>query len=361
MGGMPSPLEAQEIWRGIWFEEAHHSTAIEGNTLVLRQVETLLAEGRAVGEKQLREYMEVKGYADAAEWVYRQAIEPGTWAPGGILTLTEIRQVHRMAMTVVWDVEPHADGTPREGPGNFREHELHPFPGGMVPPSWVLVPATVETWLAQVNRLEARTTGFPAALAELHCRFEQIHPFLDGNGRAGRLLLNLILVRLGYPPAIIYKRQRSEYLRALRRADTGDCGSLGELVARAILDNLYKFIVPAIAGPVRLVPLAALATGEISANALRVAAGRGRLQATRGADGEWRSSHACVEDYARTRYRRDFAGWGEPIGGRAADEFRPIPLLDTTGLRWRPSLGVKVDGRRFLRRATKLTKEDLHP
>jgi len=304
MGGLPNPLEAQDIWRGIWFEEAHHSTAIEGNTLVHRQVEVLLAEGRAVGEKQLREYMEVKGYADAADWVYRQAIQPGAWVAGGTLTLTEIRQVHRMAMTPVWDVDPHADATSHEGPGNFREHDIHPFPGGLVPPTWVLVPAETTAWLGDVNRLGARAPGFAEELAALHCRFEQIHPFLDGNGRTGRLLLNLILVRLGYPPAIVYKRQRSEYLRALRRADAGDCGSLGELVARAILDNLYKFVVPAVAGPVRLVPLAALATPGLSAAALRVAAGRGRLQATRGVDGEWRSSRAWVDEYASHRYRR---------------------------------------------------------
>ena len=73
-------------------------------------------------------------------------------------------------------------------------------------------------------------------------------------------MLNLLLVRLGYPPAIIYKRERVEYLRALRRADSGDFGLLGELLARAVLDNLYKFIVPAVAGPARLVPLPALAT-----------------------------------------------------------------------------------------------------
>ncbi len=79
MCGLPSPLEASDIWKGIWYEEAHHSTAIEGNTLVLKQVELLLAEGRAVGDKQLKEYMEVKGYADAAEWVYGQAIEPAAW------------------------------------------------------------------------------------------------------------------------------------------------------------------------------------------------------------------------------------------------------------------------------------------
>ena len=305
MGGLPNPLEAADIWRGIWFEEAHHSTAIEGNTLVLKQVEVLLTEGRAVGDKELREYMEVRGYADAAEWVYQQAITPGAWGDGQVLTLTELRQVHSTAMTPVWDVAPHPDATEREAPGSFREHEIRPFPGGMSPVSWVLVPAEVDAWIHELNDLEPRSSMFPETIAALHTRFEQIHPFLDGNGRTGRLILNLVLVRLGYPPAIIYKRQRAEYLRALQRADVGDPGLLGELIARAILDNLYRFVVPAVAGPARLVPLAALASEQIGADALRTAAVRGRLQATRGSDGQWRSSRNWVDDYLRTRYRRD--------------------------------------------------------
>ena len=144
----------------------------------------------------------------------------------------------------------------------------------------------------------------PEALATVHARFEQIHPFLDGNGRTGRLALNLLLVRLGYPPAIIYKGERRRYLTALRRADQGDHGPLGELLARAILDNLYKFVVPAIAGPSRLVPLPALASERISANALRVAATRGRLKASKAADGTWRSTRAWVDEYLAGRYAR---------------------------------------------------------
>lgn len=307
MGGLPDPLEAGDIWRGIWFEEAHHSTAIEGNTLVLKQVEVLLAEGRAVGDKELREYMEVRGYADAADWVYRQAIQPGSWSGDELLTLTEVRQIHRTAMTPFWDVAPHPHATEREGPGSFREHDIEPFPGGMTPPSWPLVAAEVDAWIEAANRLEARTPSFPEDLARLHQQFEYTHPFLDGNGRTGRLVLNLILVRLGYPPAIIYKRDRQSYLRALRRADAGDAGQLGELLARAILDNLYKFIVPAVAGPARLVPLTALADDRITRDALRVAALRGRLQATRGADGQWRSSRNWVDDYLEGRWRRDLA------------------------------------------------------
>jgi Uncharacterized conserved protein len=71
-----------------------------------------------------------------------------------------------------------------------------------------------------------------------HAAFERIHPFIDGNGRVGRLLTNLLLVRLGYPPAIIQKRQRERYLKALAQADRSDAGPLGELIARAVIDNL---------------------------------------------------------------------------------------------------------------------------
>lgn len=305
LGGLPSPIEAQGIWRGIWLEEAHHSTAIEGNTLVLQQVRQLLDEGRAVGNKELREYMEVQGYANAADWVYSQGIEPGAWRSDQPITLTDLRHIHELALDLVWDVAPHPQATPPERPGSFREHDIEPFPAGMQPPAWPDVPRLTADWITETAALrDADALSFPETLARLHAQFEQIHPFLDGNGRAGRLALNLLLVRLGYPPAIIYKRERSQYLKALRRADQGDHGSLGELLARAVLDNLYKFIVPAVAGPARLVPLPALASKEISHDALRVAAARGRLEASKGADGTWRSSRLWVDQYLHGRGRR---------------------------------------------------------
>jgi len=110
---------------------------------------------------------------------------------------------------------------------------------------------------------------------------------------------------LGYPSAIIRKGDRAPYLAALRRADDGDCGLLGELLARAILDNLHRFLLPVVAGKEQLVPLPALARERLSANALRVAAVRGRLQAVKGRDGMWCSSSAWVDAYVATRYRRE--------------------------------------------------------
>jgi fido (protein-threonine AMPylation protein) len=304
LGGLPSPVEAEEIWGDIWYQEAHNSTAIEGNTLVLREVELLLREGRAVGDKQLAEYLEVQGYAEAARWVYQQGLAPGDWTTGDLVTLTEVRHVHRQAMTQVWEVAPYPGANEREVPGSFREHDIKPFTGGMAPAHWPDVQALLTDWVDKASGLRQANRPFPEALAEVHAEFERIHPFLDGNGRAGRLVTNLLLIRLGYPPAIIRKAERTRYLHHLRRADAGDPGPLGELLARAVLDALIRFIVPAVAGPAQLVPLAALADVHLSPRALRQAAERGRLRAQRDERGQWRSTRNWVDEYRASRYKR---------------------------------------------------------
>jgi hypothetical protein len=308
LGGLPSPAEADGIWADLWHQEAHHSTALEGNTLILSEVQKLLDEGRAVGDKELREYLEVLGYGAAAKWVYGQALESGGWSADGLLTLQEVRSVHFQAMTPVWDVAPHPHATPEESPGNWRRHEIAPFPDGMTPPPFTEIDPLIADWVHDVNQLLSPSgTPLPERLAQLHNAFERVHPFLDGNGRTGRLLLNLILVRMGYPPAIVFKNERSRYLDAMRKADAGDFGPLGELLARAVTDNLYKFVVPAVAGPARLVPLASLANKRngFSVIALRNAANRGRLKAQKSPNGAWLSSKNWVDEYRDLKFKRD--------------------------------------------------------
>ena len=116
--------------------------------------------------------------------------------------------------------------------------------------------------------------------------------------------MNLILVRLGYPPVVIFKRQRDAYLAAMQRADRADYGALGELIARAMYDNLNRFIVPNVAGPARMVPLAALVDEQFTVTALRRAAQRGRLDAVQGTDGVWRSTRKAVNAYRAARHQR---------------------------------------------------------
>jgi hypothetical protein len=316
VGGLPSPAEAESIWEGIWYEETHHSTAIDGNTLVLREVKTLLDEGRAVGEKELREYLEVQGYGEAAQWVYKQAHRAGLWTDVRLITSAELREIHIQAAGPVWRHFPPSDHDTGEGSGSFRRHDIEPRARGMHPPPWPDVPPQVGDWIARAQHLKGYAKGWfetgmalsePSAhpiahLAELHAAFERIHPFRDGNGRTGRLALNLMLVRLGYPPAIVYKKDRAKYLRWLDRADKGDPAPLGELLARAVMHGIDRFLLPALAGPKRLIPLTALADHELSLIALRRAADRGRLRALRKSD-QWYSTREWVEEYKGSRKR----------------------------------------------------------
>lgn len=303
-GGLPSADQTADIWSEIWHHETHHSTAVEGNTLALADVQLLLVDGQTGGHRPLADYLEVRAYATAAKWVYEQTRHPDVGRSEELLALHEVRFLHHQALNLPWAVAAPAHATPQEAPGNFRRHEIASFGRGMKPPSWVEVDALMHDWVQEANRV-TQDSEIPVVeqLAKLHGEFERIHPFLDGNGRVGRLVLNLLLARLGYPPAIIYKRDRDRYLRALHRSDQGDSGLLGELIARSVTDNLYRFLLPVVVDHDELLPLIAFASYG-SEGALRAAAVRGRLRAVKGDDGAWRSTKAWVSEYRESRYRR---------------------------------------------------------
>jgi cell filamentation protein, protein adenylyltransferase len=278
LGGLPGPGEARAAWAELWHAEVHHSTALGGNALLPREVAALLDSGRALGGRLLSDYNEVRGYANAARWVYGQQRAPGAPPNGGLITLSEIRHLHYIALTPAWDVAPHPEATGREGPGEFRQRGLPPLATGEPPPAWPQVPAALRQWVQDACALGGPGRGaagerlwpggppppegppppgarprpgghprpedrlWPEDLARLHSQFERVHPFLAGNGRAGRLALNLVLLRLGWPPLVILKRQRAAYLTALQRADAGDYGPLGALIAQSLADTISRFL-----------------------------------------------------------------------------------------------------------------------
>lgn len=211
-----------------------------------------------------------KGRASRAPQLRRASAAPLVWALGSP------RRVPA-GPGPVWAVAPHEHAGADEGPGDFRRQDIQPSGSGMTPPTWPTVGAEVRAWVQSACRLaDGEGAPWPERVARVHASFERVHPFIDGNGRTGRLALNLLLVRLGYPPAIVLKQQRPSYLASLAKADQGDDGPLGEIVARAITDDLNRFIIPSVAGPARLVPLQALVTADVTLTALRHAARRGR-------------------------------------------------------------------------------------
>ena len=304
-GVLPAPASARVAWAELWIADAHNSTAIEGNTLVLAQVRDLLQAGETSGRRSLKDYLEVLGYAAAARSIIDELDERAPPEKRAAVTITDVRRLHQLAMGPVWEWEPHPDALPAEAPGGWRRHDILAFPGGMRPPEWTEVPQRISDWVRAANAAVRSTDPFlPERLAAVHADFEQVHPFLDGNGRTGRLLVNLLLVRSGYPPIVLRSRQRRAYLRALAQADGGNPGAIGELIARGIIESVER-LVPAVA--VRrgdVVPLAALADDRVGVDALKMAARRGRLRALQDDSGRWRSTRADVDAYLASKYRR---------------------------------------------------------
>ncbi|HKW92094.1 MAG TPA: Fic family protein [Methylomirabilota bacterium] len=301
LGGLPRAVEADEILHAIWLDDVHHSTAIEGNTMTRAQVADLVERGRA--SAGLIENLEVKGYADAADWVYRHAPDY-SHVPVGTVS-----EVHKRALKLAWDLEPPAT---RDEAGAWRKTSVAVRSVKVSVPA--AIPADLGAWSASTSKLADRHPVVHAAIH--HAWFERIHPFTDGNGRVGRLLLNFMLIQRGYPPAVILKSQRPRYLRALQLADDGNPNPLTEVIARAVSGTLTRFLIPSLAGAAKLIPLSALAAqGPYPVQYLRLLVFEGKLRAVR--DGHlWLSSRKWLDDYIAARDPRG----GKPKGtkrGRA--------------------------------------------
>jgi fido (protein-threonine AMPylation protein) len=302
----------QDIWAGIWTEETHHSTALEGNTLRQRQVQMLLRDGVVSGQTTLKEVLEARAYGNAARWVYEQAHRAAReelFVERPFISEAIVREIHKLVVGPVWPEFP-PDGLVRgEEPGAYRLKDHDPLRPGLPALPSSLVRAELAAWAVDVNRTLDRMPHPDGKhiiedLSGLHASFERIHPFPDGNGRVGRLVLTHLLVRTGYPPAIIEKAERKSYLKALERADGGDCGPLAELLARSVRKGIYRFLIPNLAGTLSVVPLAGLARDDgLTHGALLAAAQRGRLKAEK-VDGIWKSTSQWVDEYMRSRYRR---------------------------------------------------------
>jgi hypothetical protein len=125
--------------------------------------------------------------------------------------------------------------------GRFRQRAVYIRGAPVTPPPPEAVPDMVATWLEWLDGEGLQYEPIVrAALA--HHAFEAIHPFVDGNGRVGRLLLNLLLMRSGYPPALLLRDWRGAYLRGLQQADTGRYNPLANLIGRAVEGGLDLYL-----------------------------------------------------------------------------------------------------------------------
>ena len=175
----------------------YHSNAIEGNTLTLRETKVAL-EGITIGGKSLREHLEVVNHRDAILLLEElvQKNEP--------LDEWTIKSLHHLILKSIND----------DNAGRYRTVNVRISGAEHLPPDQLVVPELMEKFIAWY-RDEAMALHPVERAARVHSDFVKIHPFFDGNGRTSRLLMNLELLKSGYPAAVLPVERRLEYYAAL--------------------------------------------------------------------------------------------------------------------------------------------------
>lgn len=203
----------------------YNSNAIEGNTLTQSETELVLSKGITVGGKSLAEHLEVIGHKEAIDY-----IETLSQAESNI-SEWEIRQIHSLVIR---------KNSPTEA-GQYRQVDVKAAGTDHVyPPHYLLVELMAEfvEWLAS-----SQASLHPVEYAsQAHYRFVSIHPFRDGNGRTGRLLMNLLLLQAGFPIVTIPNQRRQAYIEALVTAQQSqnDATQLLALVCQATRESLVE-------------------------------------------------------------------------------------------------------------------------
>lgn len=195
-------------------EWTYNSNTIEGSILTLCETQLILEQGITIGGKSLREHFEAVNHRDAILLVQDLA------ARAEPITPAVVRQLHALVLSRIDD----------ENAGQYRQL-----------PAWE-VAARMTDWAGWLARQEAAGVERVELAAVAHHRLVSIHPFLDGNGRTARLIMNLVLLRGDYPPAIIARANRAQYYRALSQADRGVEAPLANLVARAVERSLTLYL-----------------------------------------------------------------------------------------------------------------------
>jgi len=228
----PLPAEVvAELKQFYTVQMTYHSNAIEGNTLTQSETEMVLSHGITIGGKTLVEHLEVISHRDAMEYVEelaRQNTPISEW---------ELKNLHSLIL------HPVDQATGNNEAGRYRIFDVRSAGTNHEYPPHYQVPELMAEFVTWLNSTAAGALHPVEYAADAHYRFVAIHPFRDGNGRAARLLMNLCLLRAGYPITVITNEQRRDYIGALVHANNGDDTSLlAQLVAGACRTSLLDYL-----------------------------------------------------------------------------------------------------------------------
>lgn len=222
----PLPKVAlQKIKEALSIEWTYNSNSIEGNTLNLRETQMVLQEGITIKGKSLREHFEAKNHEKAINYLYNIISDDYE------LRAIDILSLHGLVLRTIED----------DFAGRLRNSGVRISGANFIPPSANKVSNLFDELLNFMLQNPLNLNDIELATV-FHHKFVWIHPFFDGNGRTVRLAMNLLLMRKGFPPAIILKNDRKKYYDALNQANNGNYQKLILLMCQAVERTLNIYL-----------------------------------------------------------------------------------------------------------------------
>jgi len=206
-------------------EWTYNSNAIEGNTLSLQETELVINRGLTIGNKSLKEHFEAINHKEGIELVERFVDKKKD------LDESFIKDLHKIILKNIDD----------RSAGIYRTSNVRILGAVHIPPNSLKIPRLVDEFLDWYYE-NKYLLPIPELAAYVHYKFVCIHPFVDGNGRTSRLLMNLILMQNGYPPAVILNIDRKKYYRVLKMADLDRPQEYIDFIGRSIERSLIIYL-----------------------------------------------------------------------------------------------------------------------
>jgi Fic family protein len=218
-------ITVSSIREKLMLDWTYNSNAIEGNTLTLIETKVVL-EGITIGGKSMREHLEVINHKEAI--IYVEDIVQRQEK----LSELQIQNIHHLVLKGIND--KYADV--------YRNQDVIIAGANHIPPNHIILKDEMEKFIKWYEKEGIMLNPIERA-ARVHVDFVKIHPFIDGNGRTARLLLNLELMKEGYPPIIIRNQNRVQYYNALDLAHTqGEYNRFNELVVEELGRSLDLYL-----------------------------------------------------------------------------------------------------------------------
>ncbi len=286
----PLPTIAlHKIKESLSIEWTYNSNSIEGNTLTLQETQMVLQEGITVKGKSLREHFEAKNHEKAINYLF--SIVDYSYAIRAI----DILSIHSLVLNMIEE----------DFAGRIRNGGVRISGANFVPPNANKVSDLLDELIDFVNTNPLQLNDIELATI-FHHKFVWIHPFFDGNGRTVRLAMNLLLMRKGFPPAIILSNDRKKYYEALNQANNGNYQKLILLMCQAqertlniylssLPDNDYDFQ--------EISNIVSEPNSPYGQEYISLLARQGKIDAHK--EGRnWYTTKKAIEDYIENRQRK---------------------------------------------------------